>query len=129
MLASWWRTQISLSLSLSLHLCGELDKLLNLVFFETDSRERAAKLLVGQLMDAFEGKEEKVTNNTLCKRKIGSVREGEEEETREGVWLFRYANANASKQDKWGCPILLLLVQNAFSPLIKLLTITGLTQV
>jgi hypothetical protein len=57
------------------------------------------------------------------------VREGEEEETREGVWLFRYANANASKQDKWGCPILLLLVQNAFSPLIKLLTITGLTQV
>jgi hypothetical protein len=52
------------------------------------------------------------------------VREGEEEETREGVWLFRYANA--SKQDTWGCPI---LVQNAFSPLIKLLTITGLTQV
>jgi hypothetical protein len=128
MLASWWRTQISLSLSLSLYTpCGEWDKVLNLVFFKRDSRERAAKLLVGQLMDAFGGKEEKVSNNTLCKRKIGSVREGEEEETREGVWLFRYANA--SKQDMWGCPILLLLVQNAFSPLIKLLTITGLTQV
>jgi hypothetical protein len=69
MLASWWRTQISLSLSL--HLCGEWDKLLNLVFFKRDSRKRAAKLLVGQLMDAFGGKEEKVSNNTLCKRRLG----------------------------------------------------------
>jgi hypothetical protein len=41
------------------------------VFFKRDSRERAAKLLVGQLMDAFGGKEEKVSNNTLCKRRLG----------------------------------------------------------
>jgi hypothetical protein len=61
MLASWWRTQISLSPPLSIHLCGEWDKLLNLVFFKRDSRERAAKLLVGQLMDAFgrKGRESK----------------------------------------------------------------------
>jgi hypothetical protein len=90
---------LSLSLSLSLHLCGEWDKLLNLVFFKRDSRERATNLLVGRLMDAFGGEEEKLSNNTLCKRKIGSVREGEEEETREGVWLFRYANA--SKQARY----------------------------